>query len=51
MLEALALRKEIPFQFLGETGGDQLVINGSISIHLVELAEIYYDAIPKRMDN
>jgi phosphoribosylformylglycinamidine synthase len=49
-MEELALMREIPCYFLGETGGDYLTVNDLISISVDGLAEIYYDAIPKLME-
>ncbi len=48
-LESLALRREIPLQFLGETGGDIFRINELIEISTSEIMEIYYNAIPVKM--
>ena len=49
-LEELALMREIPCHFLGETGGDYLTVNDLISMSVDGLAEIYYYAIPKLME-
>lgn len=48
-LESLALRREIPLQFLGETGGDKFRINDLIEVYIHEIMEIYYNAIPAIM--
>jgi len=50
-LESLALRREIPLQFLGETGGDKFSINELIEISIHEIMAIYYNAIPAIMSS
>lgn len=50
-LESLALRKEIPMQFIGETGGDQFRVNDIIDISTKDMVDFYYNAIPKIMNS
>jgi phosphoribosylformylglycinamidine synthase len=40
---------DLPFNYLGTVGGSSLLINGDIKVSLDELADLYYNTIPKIM--
>ena len=39
------------FRLIGKTGGSELIINDSLNVDLVKLADSYYNAIPNIMGN
>ncbi len=49
--EEIASRSFTPFQFMGETGGDRLIINDQYEFGLNHLSDLYYNSISNIMSH